>query len=110
MGIAQSGWGGIFARLQRFANRLTGAVSVPAGVAHRPECVSNPCDAANRSPIGAAAGCRQTRSHRKPGAVRVVRVLEGRPELAVGRIVISGRLADVCAELDRLADLETAAQ
>jgi hypothetical protein len=39
--------------------------------------------------------------------LRVVRVLE--PSAArstAGRMVISGRLADVCAELDRLAALE----
>lgn len=42
--------------------------------------------------------------------VRVVRVVEGpqRPADA-GRMVISGRMADVCAELDRMAALETAA-
>ena len=42
--------------------------------------------------------------------LRVVRVFEG-PHLAAnaGRMVISGRMADVCAELDRLAALEAAA-
>ena len=41
--------------------------------------------------------------------LRVVHVLEAsaRPRGA-GRMVISGRLADVCAELDRLAALEAA--
>ena len=42
---------------------------------------------------------------RKP--LRVVRVLEpSAPRSTAGRMVISGRLADVCAELDRLAALE----
>ena len=42
--------------------------------------------------------------------LRVVRVSEGgeRPG-AAGRMVISGRMADVCAELDRLAAREAAA-
>ena len=41
--------------------------------------------------------------------VRVVRVLEaGQPRSSVGRMVISGRMADVCAELDRLAEREAA--
>ena len=41
-------------------------------------------------------------------AVRVVRVLEaGHSRNAVGRMSISGRMADVCAELDRLAAGET---
>ncbi|APW42513.1 hypothetical protein [Rhodoferax saidenbachensis] len=44
-------------------------------------------------------------AHRKP--LRVVRVLEaGQTRASVGRMVISGRMADVCAELDRLAASE----
>jgi hypothetical protein len=34
--------------------------------------------------------------------LRVIRVKDGSPQMA-GRMVISGRMADVCAELDRLA-------
>jgi len=42
--------------------------------------------------------------------LRVVRVFEGpQPAAAAGRMVISGRMADVCAELERLAALETSA-
>ena len=42
-------------------------------------------------------------------ALRVVRVLEpAAPRAVAGRMVISGRLADVCAELDRLAAQEAA--
>jgi hypothetical protein len=42
--------------------------------------------------------------------LRVVRVAEPlRGPASAGRMVISGRMADVCAELDRLAALETAA-
>ena len=41
--------------------------------------------------------------------LRVVRVLEaGQAPASVGRMVISGRMADVCAELDRLAAREAA--
>ncbi len=41
---------------------------------------------------------------RRPQALRVLRMVESnaRPASA-GRMVISGRMADVCAELDRLA-------
>ncbi len=43
--------------------------------------------------------------------LRVVRVFEGpQPRAAAGRMVISGRLADVCAELDRMAAVEAAAR
>ncbi len=46
---------------------------------------------------------RATSAHRP---LRVVRVLEaGQAPGSVGRMVISGRMADVCAELDRLAAL-----
>ena len=38
--------------------------------------------------------------------LRVVRILEvGQAPMQVGRMTISGRMADVCAELDRLASL-----
>ena len=37
-----------------------------------------------------------------------VLALTGQPAEAEGRVVISGRMADVCAELDRLAALEAA--
>ena len=41
--------------------------------------------------------------------LRVVRVLEaGQPRSHVGRMVISGCMADVCAELDRLVAREAA--
>jgi hypothetical protein len=41
--------------------------------------------------------------------LRVVRVVErGQSRSDVGRMVISGRMADVCAELDRLAAREAA--
>lgn len=42
-----------------------------------------------------------------PRPLRVVRVLEGvHGKHSAGRMVISGRMADVCAELDRLAAVE----
>jgi hypothetical protein len=43
--------------------------------------------------------------------LRVVRVMEsGQSAAQVGRMVISGRMADVCAELDRLAACEATAR
>ena len=39
--------------------------------------------------------------------LRIVRMVDGQqPGRTTGRMVISGRMADVCAELDRLAALE----
>jgi len=49
----------------------------------------------------------QNRIVQKP--LRVLRVVEsGQARSSVGRMVISGRMADVCAELDRLAAKEAA--
>lgn len=43
--------------------------------------------------------------------LRVLRVVEaGSPRSSTGRMVISGRMADVCAELDRLVEREAALQ
>ncbi|WP_439519074.1 hypothetical protein [Hydrogenophaga sp.] len=43
-----------------------------------------------------------------PCRVRVLRQVDPRPSPSFGvRLVISGRINDVCAELDRLADQET---
>ena len=46
-------------------------------------------------------------STRRPLPLRVARVMEAQHHRSqAGRMVISGRMADVCAELDRLAELE----
>ena len=46
-------------------------------------------------------------STRRPLPLRVARVMEAQHSRSqTGRMVISGRMADVCAELDRLAELE----
>jgi hypothetical protein len=46
-------------------------------------------------------------SNRRPLPLRVARVMEAQHNRSqAGRMVISGRMADVCAELDRLAELE----
>jgi hypothetical protein len=43
----------------------------------------------------------------RPLPLRVARVMEAQHNRTqAGRMVISGRMADVCAELDRLAELE----
>jgi len=41
--------------------------------------------------------------------LRVIRVVEaGQAQAAAGRILMSGRMADVCAELDRMVERESA--
>ena len=39
--------------------------------------------------------------------LRVLKVVDGTPRQCAGRMVISGRMADVCAELDRLVARES---
>jgi hypothetical protein len=80
----------LFASLQAFVDRLLGDDPAPViRTSVRPRSMA---------PVQAPA---------KP--LRVVRVLEPSvPRQVAGRMVISGRLADVCAELDRLAALEAA--
>ena len=60
--------------------------------------------------VGAARVVPLASGHgRVPRPLRVVRVAEPFHAPAnAGRMVISGRMADVCAELDRLAALESA--
>jgi hypothetical protein len=59
-----------------------------------------PVQLGNLQPNAAAIG------NHKP--LRVVRVVEDGQRNAVGRMVISGRMKDVCAELDRMAACEAA--
>ncbi|MCF8148520.1 MAG: hypothetical protein K9J50_08180 [Sulfuritalea sp.] len=47
--------------------------------------------------------------HQQRKALRIVRVVEaGQARSSVGRMLISGCIADICAELDRLAQRESA--
>jgi hypothetical protein len=75
--------------------------AVLAWLAPRPAPV--PCVAVRAAP--------QRPAHRPARPLRVLRVVEPASSRAVaGRMVISGRLADVCAELDRLAAQEARSQ
>lgn len=76
-----------------------GASSPRAASPTRPASLQGPAQRSWGGPTRAA------QAHRP---LRVVRVVEGRSACAgSGRMVISGRIDDVCAELDRLAALET---
>ena len=61
-------------------------------------------------PTQRRAGCASAnQGMTPPRPLRVVRFMEaGQTSAQVGRMVISGRMADVCAELDRLAAREAA--
>ena len=97
MGITLSTFGGLLAPLQQFAAWLASAPARPPQ--HH---------AVRLAPVPAAqAPLRARRPLRSVRPVRVVRVVEAcQAPAGAGRMVISGRMADVCAELDRLAAIE----
>ena len=108
MGIALLAIADLWMPLQTLANRLLPARrprrrdngSASAGlryVAVRPACTARAHGAA--TPKAATAPVRP---------LRVIRVVDGPrgEKCSANRMVISGRMADVCAELDRLAALE----
>jgi hypothetical protein len=97
MGIAMFTFGGLLAPLQGLVGWFMGPAPAPAIKSVATHAI----------PARAAATFRpQTRPHRP---LRVLRVVDGAHAPAIaGRMVISGRMADVCAELDRLAALEAA--
>ncbi len=83
---------------------LQGLLRWLAPAVPRRPAMMQPVPPSVRSPALAAVRSRPTQ---RP--LRVVRVMEaGQPRSLVGRMVISGRMADVCAELDRLAACEAA--
>ena len=113
MGIALLAIADIWMPLQSLANRLMparrssshrrdhlDAAESSAGlryVAVRPACTAR---SDGTAPSGSSAPARP---------LRVVRVVDGKgQQRSNNRVVISGRMADVCAELDRLAALEAA--
>ncbi len=71
----------------------------------RPAPLPAPPVAGRALPAGLAARPARPAQRAKP-PLRVVQVMEPGSRAGTGRIVISGRLADVCAELDRLAAQE----
>ena len=119
MGIALFTLSAFFAPLQTVANRLasarthstrtaTGPASGPEFASRRPLSHPSPAviAAATRPPTPLQHSEQDSVLRRSP-TLRVVRNIEaGIPVGSSGRMVISGRMADVCAELDRLAAIE----
>jgi hypothetical protein len=100
MGIALLSLVDLFTPLQSLASRWMPLRRRSASglryVGIRPSCAARP--AAPTSRLAAP-----------PRTLRVVRMVDAQPDgPGTGRVVISGRMADVCAELDRLAALEAA--
>lgn len=112
MGIALLAIADIWMPLQSLANRL-----MPARRAHRRNHLDATESAAGLRYVAVRPACtarsggvsspETTASPARP--LRVVRVVDGKgQQRSANRVVISGRMADVCAELDRLAALEAA--
>ncbi|MEJ8822907.1 hypothetical protein WKW80_12840 [Variovorax humicola] len=99
MGIAFLTLAEIFTPLQSLANRWMPTRRAQRTRALRYVAIRPGCMARTTATKGASAA--------RP--LRVIRVLDTqRTAGGTGRVVISGRMADVCAELDRLAALEAA--
>jgi hypothetical protein len=104
MGIAMFSIQGVLAPLQGLMAWFVQAA--PAALARSPARVAGVAQRACSARVQPSTSCRER--PRRP--LRVLRVVEGsRAPAGAGRMVISGRMADVCAELDRLAALEAAA-
>ena len=88
---------------RRFSGSTPSATRAGASQSYRP--VELP--ASVLTDAGCSARVRAASRNRSRSAIplRVVRVMEAGQALG-GRMVISGRMADVCAELDRMAERE----
>jgi len=105
MGIDLSTWTGLLRPLQRVWQGLS-ARRTPARTP-RATCVRPPLPTTPGRGHAAWPPAVAGLVVRRP--LRVLRVVDaGHAPSSAGRMVISGRLADVCAELDRLVALEGA--
>ena len=101
MGIALLALSGLFKNLTSFSTGTpVQALSKRQPVRPHPEW-------AVRSSTCALPSQGKTPATKRQASLRVLRVHEyGQNTPGAGRMVISGRMADVCAELDRLVALE----
>lgn len=111
MSTAQFAVPGILAPLQGLWRWL-----IPVTEVHHTKPVRTEMESREFATHSVARNTRMTRTDVRKSAqtvgsrpLRIVRVMEtGQAPSFVGRMVISGRMADVCAELDRLAAREAA--
>ena len=109
MNIAQIAVPGVFAPLQSlwrwFIPATAHGLSAPPCRNQRSPEIATHLIAKNAHCTGAGLQNQSKTAVHRP--LRIVRVLEvGQTRTQVGRMTISGRMADVCAELDRLAARE----
>jgi hypothetical protein len=102
MGIALLALSGLLKNLPSFTTS-TSVQALPKRQAVR----LHPEWATRSTPCAQPSHSKTQASQRQP-ALRVVHVHEsGQSATGTGRMVICGRMADVCAELDRLVAMET---
>jgi|JI6StandDraft_1071083.scaffolds.fasta_scaffold277922_1 hypothetical protein len=95
--------------LHQWLDSMLGASGHTAPVAHTVRATCPPSAAPPRvTPSVRAVACSAPRQRQALRVVRLVDPSSGFADRAGARVVISGRLADVCAELDRLAAAEAA--
>ncbi len=100
----------VSATLYRFADWLQGR-QAPASqtVQTRTQACQIRVMSLRPSPTALAPLVAADRAPANQRPLRVLRVVDNQNRSAGGRMVISGRMADVCAELDRMAGKEAAA-
>ncbi len=105
MSIALSAFPGVLAPIQGFVQWLSGGAR--RSPAMRPAtgfAIDSIAAHAYPEKAGVTVQAKSAPLIRPSSRLRVVRVMEvGQKPGQVGRMVISGRMSDVCAELDRLA-------
>lgn len=96
-------WGGLLRRLRSDRSGASGMPDTPiyARPASTPARVIRPAPSRHFAP---PAAIRQVHS-----LLRVIRIMDA-GQTSAGRILMSGRMADVCAELDRMVEREAALQ
>lgn len=89
--------------LSALAGKIAGATVQSAPVKAPSERLANSAAFCRTNPNLGHTSRSRTEARHSDKPLRIVRVLEsGQTRTSVGRMVISGRMADVCAELDRL--------
>lgn len=108
MGIALLALADLLSPLQSFANRwMTARAPSIDGPVGPCRAAVRPTRASRAGTMAESAPVMVPRAVVAPRPLRVVRTVDAQRRGGVtGRLVLSGRLADVCAELDRLAALE----
>jgi hypothetical protein len=102
MTIALFGISNLYNSIQNFMNASALLQSPRADAVSQTSSTSH---LANRQRLPGSFAVHPTNPRQK--ALRVLRIAEqGDTSACAGRMVISGRMADVCAELDRLVALE----